>query len=78
MAGTTTSKAFQKKLKKCLGALLSEYQQNAGLSQQDLIEKTRFGPKHMHLLMRGKVLPRLDTLPHRRLSQRLASAADLP
>jgi predicted Zn finger-like uncharacterized protein len=62
MAGTMTSKAFQKKLKKCLGALLSEYQQNAGLSQQDWIEKTRFGPKHMHLLMRGKVLPRLDTL----------------
>ena len=62
MAGTTTSKAFQKKVKKCLGALLSEYQQNAGLSQRDLGDKTRFGPKHIHLLMRGKVLPRVDTL----------------
>lgn len=62
MADTTTSKAFQKKVKRCLGALLSEYQQNAGLSQRNLIDKTRFGPKHMHLLMRGKVLPRLDTL----------------
>jgi predicted Zn finger-like uncharacterized protein len=62
MARTPTSKAFQKKVKKCLGALLSEYQQNAGLSQQDLCDKTLFWPKHMHLLMRGKVLPRLDTL----------------
>jgi predicted Zn finger-like uncharacterized protein len=62
MARTTTSKAFQKRVKKCLGALLSEYQQNAGLSQRDLIEKTGFGGKHTHLLVRGKVLPRLDTL----------------
>jgi predicted Zn finger-like uncharacterized protein len=62
MARSTTSKALQKKVKKCLSALLSEYQQNAGLSQRDLIDKTRFGPKHMHLLMKGKVLPRLDTL----------------
>jgi len=62
MARTTTPKAFEEKVKKCLGALISEDQQNAGLSQQGLAAKANLGRKHMYLLVCGKVLPRLDTL----------------
>ena len=62
MARSTTSKAFEKKVKKCLGALISEHQQNAGLSQLGLAAKANVGRKHMYLLTSCQVLPRLHTL----------------
>jgi len=62
MARSTTSKNLERKVKKCLAALLSEHQQNAGLSQQDLAAKANVGRKHMYLLASGQVLPRLNTL----------------
>ena len=62
MARSTTSKDFERKVKKCLGALISEHRQNAGVSQLGLAAKAEVGRKHMYLLSSSKVLPRLDTL----------------
>jgi transcriptional regulator with XRE-family HTH domain len=62
MARSTKSRAFGKKVKRAFAPLLTEYRQNADLSQEELAGKAGLGRKHYHLLEKGRSLPGLDTL----------------
>jgi transcriptional regulator with XRE-family HTH domain len=64
MARTKTSKAETKKVKEAFGALLREYRQAAGMSQEALVEASNVGRRHIQSLEKGSSQPRLDTIIH--------------